>query len=64
MAATNDDTPLPFTLPNLRKKKVTAAFDGGQISSDGGVFLLAAADKGLGLIDALTALIPTIAIPP
>jgi hypothetical protein len=31
---------------------------GGQVSSDGGVFLLAAADKRLGLIDTLAGLIP------
>ena len=51
-----DDTLLPFTLPALCQKKVTAAFDGGTISSDGGVFLLAGADKRLGLIDRLAAL--------
>jgi hypothetical protein len=56
MPATDDDTLLPFSLPNIRKKKVTAAFDGGQVSSDGGVFLLAAADKRLGLIDTLAGL--------
>ena len=53
MPATDDDTLLPFALPNICKKKVTAAFDGGQVSSDGGVFVLAAADKRLGLIDTL-----------
>ena len=58
MPATDDDTLLPFSLPNICKKKVTAAFDGGQVSSDGGVFLLAAADKRLGLIEALAGLIP------
>ena len=58
MPVTDDDTLLPFSLPNLCKKKVTAAFDGGQVSSDGGVFLLAAADKRLGLIDSLAGLIP------
>jgi hypothetical protein len=58
MPAADDNTLLPFTLPNICKKKVTAAFDGGTISSDGGVFLLAAADKRLGLIDALAALFP------
>jgi len=58
MPATDDDTLLPFSLPNIRTKKVTAAFDGGAISSDGGVFLLAGADKRLGLIDALAALFP------
>jgi hypothetical protein len=57
MPATDDDTLLPFALPNICKKKVTAAFDGGQVSSDGGVFLLAAADKRLGLIDTLAGLI-------
>jgi hypothetical protein len=49
MPAAHDDTLLPFTLPSLCQKKVTAAFDGGTISSDGGVFLLAGADKRLGL---------------
>jgi hypothetical protein len=57
MPATDDDTLLPFSLPNICKKKVTGAFDGGQVSSDGGVFLLAAADKRLGLIDTLARLI-------
>jgi hypothetical protein len=58
MPAMDDDTLLPFSLPNICKKKVTAAFDGGQISSDGGVLLLCGADKRLGLIDALAQLIP------
>src|ERR1700675_1666912 len=58
MPPADDDTLLPFCLPNICKKKVAAAFDGGRISSDGGVFLLAAADKRLGLIAALAALIP------
>ena len=58
MPAADNDTLLPFTLPNISKKKVTAAFDGGQVSSDGGVFLLAAADKRLGLTNALARLIP------
>ena len=58
MPATNDDTLLPFSLASLCGKKITAAFDGRTISSDGGVFLLAGADKRLGLIDALAALFP------
>ena len=58
MPATDDDTLLPFSLPSLCKKKITAAFDGGLISSDGGVLLLAGADKRLGLIDTLAAIIP------
>jgi hypothetical protein len=58
MPTTTDDTLLPFSLPSICKKKVTAAFDGGQISSDGGVLLLAGADRRLGLIDTLAAIIP------
>lgn len=58
MPATEDDALLPFSLPSIHRKKVTAAFDGGLISSDGGVLLLAGIDKKLGLIDTLAALIP------
>ncbi len=32
----DDDIPLPFDLPAVARKKVSAAFDGGQITSDGG----------------------------
>jgi hypothetical protein len=58
MPATHDDTLLPFSLPSICQRKVTAAFDGGRISSDGGVLLLAGADKQIGLIDTLAAIIP------
>ena len=58
MPANDDDTLLPFSLPGICQKKVTAAFDGGLISSDGGVLLLAGADKRLGLVDTLAAIIP------
>jgi hypothetical protein len=58
MPATDDDTLLPFSLPSIGQKKITAAFDGGLISSDGGVLLLAGADKRFGLIDTLAAIIP------
>ncbi len=58
MPTKDDDTPFPFSLPRTGGKKVTAAFDGGLISSDGGVLLLAGVDKRLGLIDTLAALIP------
>ena len=58
MPATDDDTQLGFSLPPVCHKKVSAAFDGGTISSDGGVFLLAGADKRLGLIDRLASHIP------
>ena len=58
MPAAEEDTLFPFSLPNVGGKKVTAAFDGGTVSSDGGVFLLAGADKRLGLIDALASVFP------
>ena len=58
MPTATDDILFPFSLPSICKKKVTAAFDGGQISSDGGVLLLAGADRRLGLIDTLAAIIP------
>ena len=38
-----DDSPLVFSLPAISRKKVTAAFDGGRLSSDSGVTLLALA---------------------
>jgi hypothetical protein len=53
--AMNDDRPPPFDLPAVARKKVTAAFDGGRITSDGGVMLLAAADRRLGLCEKLAA---------
>ena len=52
-----DDTLFPFSLPDIGGRKVTAAFDGGLISSDGGVLLLTGVDKRPGLIDRLAALI-------
>src|SRR5215211_2482779 len=54
----HDDTLLPFSLPAICRKKITAAFDGGRLSSDAGVLLLAGADRRLGLVDALARLIP------
>ena len=41
MLAMDDAPPLPFSLPSISGKKITAAFDGGRISSDGGVLLAA-----------------------
>jgi hypothetical protein len=54
----DDDTQLAFSLPAVCRKKVTAAFNGGTISSDGGVVLLAAAERRLGLMEHMAALIP------
>lgn len=53
-----DDNLLPFAFPAVECKKVTAAFDGGRISSDGGVMLLAQADRRLGIADRLARVIP------
>jgi hypothetical protein len=40
-----DDTILPFSFPAVHAKKVTAAFDGGRLTSNGGVMLLAMAER-------------------
>jgi hypothetical protein len=52
-----EDTLLPFALPSVQRKKVTAAFDGGRMTSDGGVMLLAAIEASLGIADRLAPLI-------
>src|SRR5258708_2833129 len=36
----DDDSLLPFALPAICRKKVSVAFDGGRLSSDGGVLVL------------------------
>jgi hypothetical protein len=50
-----DDSRLPLALPSVQRKKLTAAFDGGRISSDGGVMLLALAERRIGIADKLAA---------
>jgi hypothetical protein len=45
----HDNTLHPFYLPAVGGKKLTAAFDGGRLSSDGGLLLLRAAERRLGL---------------
>ena len=45
----SDDSFLPFDLPAICRKKVSASFDGGAFSSDGGLLLLREADRRLGL---------------
>src|SRR5215831_5835765 len=52
-----DDIQLSFSLPSVLRKKVTAAFDGGRLSSDSGVMLLALADRRRRVADTLAALI-------
>ena len=50
-----EDTLHPFDLPAVRRKKVTADFEGGVISSDGGMVLVArGTQRRLGLAEALT----------
>lgn len=53
-----DDDLLPFPLPAVARKRVTSAFDGGRITSDGGVMLLAQAERRLGIADQLARVIP------
>ncbi len=53
----SDDTVTLFLFPAVGRKKVTAAFDGGRITSDGGVMLLAAAERRIGMADRLARLI-------
>ena len=53
-----DDMTLPFDFPAVGRKKVTACFDGGRLSSDGGVMLLAMAERRLGIADRLARLVP------
>ncbi len=53
-----DSTTLPFWFPAVSRKKITAAFDGGRITSDGGVMLLALAERRLGIANRLAGLFP------
>lgn len=53
-----DDTFPAFALPPVQGKKVTAAFDGGRISSDGGVMLLAMAERRRGVPERLARCFP------
>ena len=52
------DTPLPFSFPAVSRKQVTAAFDGGRLTSDGGVMLLAMAERRLGIANRLARIFP------
>jgi Transposase DDE domain group 1 len=44
-----DDTPLPFDLPAVARRKLTVDFDGGNQSSNGGLLLLHEAERQLGV---------------
>ena len=54
---TDDNLP-PFSFPAVSRKQVTAAFDGGRLTSDGGVMLLAMADRRLGVAERLARCFP------
>ena len=54
----DEDIPLPFDLPAVARKKLSAAFDGGRITSNGGVMLLAQAERRLGIANQLARVIP------
>jgi hypothetical protein len=53
-----DATILPFWFPAVAGKKITAAFDGGRLTSDGGVMLLALADRRIGVARKLSCAFP------
>ena len=52
-----NDTIPPFDFPAVGRKKLTAAFDGGRITTDGGVLLLGMVEQQLGIAAKLAALI-------
>ena len=52
------DTIPPFAFPAVRGRKITADFDGGRLTSDGGVMLLAMAERRLGIAARLARLVP------
>jgi len=47
----------PFTFPAVGRKPVTAAFDGGRLTSDGGVMPLSMAERRLGIAGKIGALL-------
>lgn len=55
--AESDDNAASFSFPAASRKKITAAFDGGRLTSDGGVLLLAQAERAMGICARLSACI-------
>ena len=53
----NDDSATRYSFPTVHRKKITAAFDGGRLTSDGGVLLLAQAERCMRLCEHLAACI-------
>src|SRR5665213_513104 len=56
--AMTDDNLQPFWFPAVSRKSVTASFDGGRLTSDGGVMLLAMAERRLGIAERLARCFP------
>jgi len=52
---TTDCNPLQLEFQGLTRRTVVASFDGGTVSSDGGVLLLAEVDRRLGLLELFAA---------
>lgn len=48
-----DEPVLPFDLTAVQRKKVTVAFDGGRLSSDGGVLVLRGVERQLNIAERL-----------
>lgn len=55
--AGSEDSRGRFGFPAIGRKKITAAFDGGRITSDGGVLLLAQAERAIGICNRIAACI-------
>ncbi len=53
-----DDTPLPFDLPSVRRKKLTVDFNGGNQTSNGGLLLLREKERALGVCRRLADAMP------
>ena len=53
-----DDTPLPFDLPAVRRKKLTVDFTGGNQSSSAGLLLLRGSERKFGVCRRLTEAMP------
>lgn len=58
LRASHADNLLPFSFPSVARKKVTADFDGGRLTSDGGVMLLSMAEHRLGVAERLARCFP------
>jgi hypothetical protein len=53
----SDTTTETFGFPAIGRKKIIAAFDGGRLTSDGGVMLLAAVERDMGIAERFAGLI-------